>query len=180
MNWSEMIDRVAAQTDLPKTTVKRALDGFEEAALAALRQGDEVSLKGLGRLDVREVAPRPIRRVNDQRKYYLGRRHKVRLKAGAAARRAVAELAPDNWKLPEHQAAWRKAETLLADLDLYHGSRAPSLESDLSHAQVRSRLSSSFGSLWEQVRRSYEGDVSASVRESSDYLAEAALRRWSR
>lgn len=180
MNWTELIDRVAARTDLPKTTVKQALDGLEETVLDALRQGEEVSLKGVGRLDVREVAPRPIRRVNDQRKYYLGRRYKVRLKPGASARRAVAELAPDDWKQPEHQAAWRKAETLLADLDLYHGSRAPTLEADLSHLQVRSRLASSFGSLWNQVRRSYEDDVSAEVRESSDYLAEAALRRWSR
>lgn len=180
MNWSELVEAVAERTGRSRADVRQVLDAFEEATLEALGGGDDVSLKGLGRVVVREQAPRAIRRIDDQRKFYLGRRHRARLRPAAPLKRALEGLASADWRSPSHQAAWRKAETLLSDLALYHGSRAPSLDSTLPHPEVRQQLAAAFGTVWDRVCRTYDTEVPAAVRGTSDYLAEAALRRWSR
>lgn len=180
MNWSEMVDEVAARTGGSKREVRSVLDAFEQAALDALGRGEEVSLKGIGKLDVKEQSPRAIRRIDDQRKFYLGRRFKARLRAAAPLKRALETLTPGDWRDPAHQAAWRKAETLVGDLALYHGARAPELDPEQPRAELRTQLASAFGSVWDRVVRSYDSEVPVAVRDGSDLLVEAALRRWSR
>ena len=179
MNWTDLVDRVAARVDVPKTTVKTVLDTMSDEALMALSEGDSVTLKGLGRVHVTEQKPRTIRSIADNRKMLLGRRHVVRFRAGAPARRVVARLSDQHWRTPEHQAAWRRAETLVSDLELYHAAKAPSLEDDLTDAQVQSRCRDAFGPLWDRVCKTYAQQVPEDVRDVSDYLASAAARRWS-
>lgn len=180
MNWTELIDHVAERAGVPKTHAKRILDAASSEIRDAVARGEAVAFKDLGRIEVRELKPRAIRKIDDQRKYYLGKRFGVRIRPAARLKRAAASLGSTEWKSPKHQAAWRRAETLISDLDLYHGKDAPQLADDLSTEQVIHRLRTAFGSRWRQVQTSFDREVDASVEGSADYLAQAAVRRWAR
>jgi len=52
MNRSELIDRVAADAQLPRSVAARAIDATLAAIEAALREGEEVALAGFGRFHV--------------------------------------------------------------------------------------------------------------------------------
>ena len=58
MNKTELIDRIAAGSDLSKAAAKKALDATTEAIKAALVAGDKVQLVGFGTFSVNE---RPAR-----------------------------------------------------------------------------------------------------------------------
>ena len=58
MNKTELVDRIAAGSDLSKAAAKKALDATTEAIKAALVAGDKVQLVGFGTFSVNE---RPAR-----------------------------------------------------------------------------------------------------------------------
>lgn len=58
MNKAQLIEAVALDANIPKVTAKRAVDAMLNATLAALREGDRVSLTGFGSFG---VAERPAR-----------------------------------------------------------------------------------------------------------------------
>lgn len=68
MNKTELIDRIAAGSDLSKAAAKKALDATTEAIKAALVAGDKVQLVGFGTFSVNE---RPARQGINQ----IGRAH---------------------------------------------------------------------------------------------------------
>jgi DNA-binding protein HU-beta len=54
MNKSELIDAVAASSDLPKAQASRAVDAMIDVISRALRGGDQVTIVGFGTFLVRE------------------------------------------------------------------------------------------------------------------------------
>lgn len=48
MNKSELVDQIAAATDLPKNTTAKVLDALINAVTQTLASGEEVSLVGFG------------------------------------------------------------------------------------------------------------------------------------
>lgn len=58
MNKNELIDAVAAATDLPKASATRAVDAVLENIEAALKKGEQVILVGFGTFAVKDRAAR--------------------------------------------------------------------------------------------------------------------------
>ncbi|MFK5969910.1 MAG: HU family DNA-binding protein [Candidatus Marithrix sp.] len=58
MNKSELIATVSENTDIPKTTVSKAVDAMMDAIKDALSDGDTVTLIGFGTFSVRDRAAR--------------------------------------------------------------------------------------------------------------------------
>jgi len=58
VNKSELIDRIAASSDLPKASAGRALDAMISSVSDALKGGDPVVLVGFGTFSVKDRAAR--------------------------------------------------------------------------------------------------------------------------
>ncbi len=58
MNKSELIDRIAASSDISKAAASRALDAALDAITNSLKQADPVALVGFGTFTVRDRAAR--------------------------------------------------------------------------------------------------------------------------
>ncbi len=58
MNKSELIDRIAASSDISKAAASRALDATLDAITNSLKQADPVALVGFGTFTVRDRAAR--------------------------------------------------------------------------------------------------------------------------
>lgn len=178
MKKSELIARVAERSGSSKAEVGRVLEATTAVCIDAVQQGDSVPLGGLGSLRPRLLRPRTIRSIADMRRMRLGRRWTVRFRPSTRLRRALGSLASQDWRQPEHQQAWRLAETLVADLDLYHGKLAPELAPQAGDELVHTACESAFGGLWIRVRDSYCTRIPPHVRSRQDYLADAARQRW--
>lgn len=177
MKWNELIERVAKESGVPVSTTRKVLRGLGAVTLSALAANEEVPLSRIGVLSTRVLKGRTIRSVANNRKMLVGERYAVKFRASAAARRAVADLIPALWKTSEHQSAWRLAETLIADLNLYHAKSAPAdLSADLSDDALIATCKSAFGPLWRDVDRAYNDGVPEEVRNAKNYLAGAARR----
>ena len=58
MNKSELIAAIAEKSGLSKKDSEKALGGFMDTVVDALKEGDKVALVGFGTFDVRERAAR--------------------------------------------------------------------------------------------------------------------------
>lgn len=58
MNKTELINAVAAKSELSKKDAGKALDAVLDSVTEALKQGDKVTLIGFGNFEVRERAAR--------------------------------------------------------------------------------------------------------------------------
>ena len=58
VNKSELIDSIAAASDLSKAAAGRALDAMTDTITNALKEGDQVVLVGFGAFSVKERAAR--------------------------------------------------------------------------------------------------------------------------
>lgn len=58
MNKSQFAQAIAEKSGLSKNDASKALDGFQEALLETLKDGDKVTLAGFGTFQVRERAAR--------------------------------------------------------------------------------------------------------------------------
>lgn len=180
MRWRDLIARTATRADVPKAVVQRVLNAFVEETLEALSQGEEVTLRGIGTLGSRWREMRSLRSIQSRRKMMLDGRYIPRFRAATRLRGVLAARTPQNWRSPQHQAAWRVAEALVSDLNLYHADRAPALAPDADCDAVDAACLTSFGPLWSRVVNTYERDVAADVRADTAYLQLAAQRRWTR
>ena len=63
MNSSELIDKVAASSDLPTRKVKPVIDALFAAIADAAARGDEASISGFGKFKVKATAARTARHV---------------------------------------------------------------------------------------------------------------------
>ena len=58
MNKSQFAEAIADKSGLSKRDAQKALDGFQDALLEAMQNGEKVSLTGFGTFEVRERAAR--------------------------------------------------------------------------------------------------------------------------
>lgn len=89
MNKAELIDAVAASTQLKKTQVELALEGLVEVITAALAKGDEVKLVGFGTFSVSERGERQGRNPATGESVTIAPRTVAAFKPGRTLRGAV-------------------------------------------------------------------------------------------
>lgn len=89
MNKTELIDQIAAQSDLPKAAAGRALDATIEAITSALKAGDAVTLVGFGSFEVRERAARTGRNPQTGKEIEIAAAKVPAFKAGKQLKQAV-------------------------------------------------------------------------------------------
>jgi len=178
MNGSDLIAEAAAAAGMSQAELRRALQAVSEVAARTLAEGAPVRLPGLGTLQPRQLSARTIRSVSDMRRMRLGERWSLRFRPARPLREAVAARAPQHWREPAHQEAWRMSEALISDLALYHVAQVPRLAEHASDEAVHRACAEAFGGLWAQVVDSYRQSVPDTVRATSDHLAAAARTRW--
>ena len=89
MNKSELIDALAAKTDLTKADAGRAIDGLTEIITEALAKGDTVSLIGFGNFSVGERAARTGRNPKTGAELKIAASKAPKFSAGAKLKAAV-------------------------------------------------------------------------------------------
>lgn len=89
MNKSELIDALAAKTDLTKADAGRAIDGLMEIITETLAKGDTVSLIGFGNFSVGERAARTARNPKTGAELKIAASKAPKFSAGAKLKAAV-------------------------------------------------------------------------------------------
>lgn len=179
MNRSDLVNRVAKRTGLTAGVVRNVLAAIGDVAVEELVEGGTIPVPRVGRISATWRAATVIRSVSSARRMFVDGRYVARFKPSSDLREALANRAPQHWRDPAHQAAWRHAETLVADLALYHGASAPhDLPAEAPPEQVDAACKAAFGSLWDQTRRAWAERTPPAVLESADHLARSALKRW--
>lgn len=178
MSWSTLLERVSERSGRPMDEVKEILEAFVEVSLEALSEGNDVPIRGLGTLGSRWLEPRSLRSVHDSRRLMLDGRWVSRFRASSRVRDALLSRTPQRWRDPRHQAAWRLAEALVGDLDLYHGDRAPKLDEQTPLPMVASICAVAFGSVWERVVQTWNAQVPPGIRAEGQHLLRVAHDRW--
>lgn len=178
MKWSELVDRVAARTGQPRDSVKKSLDALAPVVLEALDAGEEVNLRHICTIGLRWQEGRQLRSVSDQRRIVLDGRWTPRIRASSALRASGLARSPQQWRDPRHQTAWRLAETLIGDLDLYHHDQAPMLPKDLPLELVAAACAESFGPAWTRVLTTWAEQTPEDVRVEGNQLMQVARARW--
>ena len=89
MNKTELLDRIAAGSDLSKAAAKKALDATTEAIKAALVAGDKVQLVGFGTFSVNERPARQGINPATKAKINIPAKKVAKFKAGAELNDAI-------------------------------------------------------------------------------------------
>tara|TARA_B100000965_G_scaffold378381_1_gene373247 strand:- start:56 stop:328 length:273 start_codon:yes stop_codon:yes gene_type:complete len=89
VNKSELIDAIAAASDISKADAGRALDATLDAVTGALKKGDSVSLVGFGTFSVKERAAREGRNPQTGETIKIAAAKVPGFKAGKALKDAV-------------------------------------------------------------------------------------------
>ena len=89
MNKTELVDRIAAGSDLSKAAAKKALDATTEAIKAALVAGDKVQLVGFGTFSVNERPARQGINPTTKQKINIPAKKVAKFKAGAELNDAI-------------------------------------------------------------------------------------------
>ncbi len=89
MNKSELVDRVAADSDISKATAAKALDAVLDGITDALKQSDSVALVGFGTFSVRDRAARTGRNPQTGETIQIAAARVPAFKAGKALRDAL-------------------------------------------------------------------------------------------
>ena len=89
MNKSELIDRIAAGSDISRAAAARALDATIDAITDALKQSESVALVGFGTFSVRERAARTGRNPQTGETIEIGAARVPAFKAGKALKDAL-------------------------------------------------------------------------------------------
>ena len=91
MNKSELIDAIAAKTELSKVASGKALDAVIEAIVQAVAKGDGVSLVGFGSFKASPRAAREGKNPKTGEKIKIAATTVPKFSAGATFKAAVAE-----------------------------------------------------------------------------------------
>ena len=89
MNKTELVDRIAAGSDLSKAAAKKALDATTEAIKAALVAGDKVQLVGFGTFSVNERPARQGINPATKQKINIPAKKVAKFNAGAELNDAI-------------------------------------------------------------------------------------------
>ncbi len=94
MNKSELIDAIAAHSELSKADAGRALNGFIAAVTDAMKREDDVVLVGFGTFSVKERAAREGRNPSTGETIQIAASKSVGFKAGKALKESVNPAKP--------------------------------------------------------------------------------------
>lgn len=89
MNKAELIDAVAAATELAKSDTARAVDAVFDSLTSALKSGDSVAVAGFGVFNVKERAARTGRNPKTGETIQIKASRAVGFKPGKALKDAV-------------------------------------------------------------------------------------------
>ena len=89
MNKAELIDSIAASTDIPKAAAGRALDAVIESVQGALKKGESVALVGFGTFSVKDRAARTGRNPQTGQPIQIAAAKIPNFKAGKSLKDAV-------------------------------------------------------------------------------------------
>ncbi|WP_018954191.1 HU family DNA-binding protein [Thioalkalivibrio sulfidiphilus] len=89
MNKSELIDAIAASSDLPKAQAARAVDAMIDVISSALKNGDQVTIVGFGTFLVREREARSGRNPRTGETIQIAASKMPSFKAGKGLKDAV-------------------------------------------------------------------------------------------
>jgi len=89
MNKTELIEKIAANTQLTKADSKKALEATLEAISAALAVGDKISLIGFGTFSVTDRPAHEGINPSTKQKIKIAAKKVVKFKAGAELAGAV-------------------------------------------------------------------------------------------
>ncbi len=89
MNKTELIEKIATASGLPKTDAKKALDATVEAIKNALVAGDKISLVGFGTFSVSERPAREGINPATKEKIQIAAKKVAKFKAGAELNDAI-------------------------------------------------------------------------------------------
>jgi len=83
MNKTDLVEKIAAGTELSKTDAKKALDAAVDAIKSALVAGDKVALIGFGTFSISERPAREGINPATKEKIQIAAKKVVKFKAGA-------------------------------------------------------------------------------------------------
>ncbi len=83
MNKGELIDAIAAESEISKTDAKKALDGFINVTSKALKKGDKITLVGFGTFSVTKRAARTGRNPQTGKEIKIAAKNVAKFKAGS-------------------------------------------------------------------------------------------------
>ena len=89
MNKAQLIDSIAADSNLTKADAKRALDAFIKNTTDALKKGDRVALVGFGSFSVAKRNARTGRNPQTGKPITIAAKKVVKFKAGSDLTGAV-------------------------------------------------------------------------------------------
>ena len=89
MNKTELIEKIAANTQLTKADSKKALEATLDAISAALAAGDKISLIGFGTFSVTDRPAHEGINPSTKQKIQIAAKKVVKFKAGAELAGAV-------------------------------------------------------------------------------------------
>ena len=89
MNKTQLIESIAADTDLPKSSVSKVLDSFTAQVSGALKKGDAVTLIGFGTFSVGKRAARTGRNPRTGTPIKIKAAKTPKFKAGKALKDSV-------------------------------------------------------------------------------------------
>jgi DNA-binding protein HU-beta len=89
VNKTELIERIAEKTDVPKSQAQKHFDAFEKVVTEMLKSGDEVQITGFGKFYVREQKAREGRNPQTGEKMRIPARKVPSFSAGNSLKKSV-------------------------------------------------------------------------------------------
>jgi len=182
MTWKELAREVALRSGVSLRTTERVLRALT-GTLSEVLVDDEferLSVPHVGTFSAQWTPGRTVRSPRDQRRIWLDGRWRIVFRLSTRVREGLAKSAPQHWREVEHQTAWRLADTLVSDLEMYHSEVQPvDVRDALPDAAVRAAAEAAYGVNWRRVVKTYEAEVDAATRLARDHLADAVRKRWS-
>lgn len=176
MNWTDLVKAISERSGVPRTQVRAVLKALAEETREQLQSGENVSVRGLGTWSRAFRKGRVVRSVSNRRKMWIGGRHRVRFRPTRSLQEAI-DQGDAAWRSEDEQKAWRLAETLLDDLELYHADQVPdSLDAAADASTVEDACRKAFGAAWEQAEHTWDSRFGDRVK--TRYLGLVAQRRW--
>ena len=89
MKKKELIERIAAKADVPKSEAQKHFETFEEVVTEALKAGEEVQITGFGKFSVRERKAREGRNPQTGQKMKISAQKVPSFSAGNVLKEAI-------------------------------------------------------------------------------------------
>ena len=89
MKKKELIERIAAEADVPKSEAQKHFEAFEQVLTEALKAGEEVQITGFGKFSVRERKAREGTNPQTSQKMKIAASKVPSFSAGNALKEAV-------------------------------------------------------------------------------------------